>query len=180
LEIEMDLPGLVIPPAVVIVASGIATVTDVTRFRVANALTLPLLASGLVYHLAVGGWTGLLASFVGALFGFAALVWLYAIGGMGAGDVKFMAGVGAWLGMPMAREVLIAAALVGGVYALVAVIATGRLAETACRMGRILGWETAPPSEPVQDLVHHRNRRGRLVPFAAMIAAGLVITIVGR
>ena len=42
--------------------------------------------------------SGLGWSLVGTIVGLALLLPLYAIGGMGAGDVKLLAGVGAWVG----------------------------------------------------------------------------------
>src|SRR4051812_45954857 len=79
--------------SVVLCAALIAAVTDVWKFKVHNALTLPLLLSGLVYHAVVGGMDGFSDSLLGALFGFGVLIVFYAMGGMGAGDVKFMAGI---------------------------------------------------------------------------------------
>src|SRR5207248_19483 len=85
---------------VVLTASAVAAVTDVWKFKVYNALTLPLVLSGLLYHAVVGGWAGLLGSLLGCLFGFAILFAFFLMGGMGAGDVKLMAAIGAWLGVP--------------------------------------------------------------------------------
>src|SRR5438552_1328783 len=84
-----------------LLAALIAAVTDVWKFKVYNLLTLPLLASGLLYHAINGGTPGLAGSVVGALAGFGLMILLYTIGGMGAGDVKFVTALGAWLGLPL-------------------------------------------------------------------------------
>jgi len=169
-----------IPILVIYAASTLATITDVRRFRVANALTLPLLASGLIYHAAMEGWSGLGQSLMGAAFGFLVLLLPYAAGGMGAGDVKFLAAVGAWLGLPMTYHVLIAAAIAGGVYALILTIATGRFRETWHRFRAILTATPAPPESSVTRVVTEADRRQKLVPFAAMVAVGLVFTLANR
>ena len=55
----------------------VAAVTDLWRFKVYNWLTLPLMASGLLYHASVGGLPGLGASVGALLFSFGALILLW-------------------------------------------------------------------------------------------------------
>src|SRR5262245_16625871 len=106
--------------AIVLAASLVAAVTDLWKFRVLNVVTLPVLLTGLVYHTVAGaisdaGWTaGFLNSLLGALFGFGILFAFYVMGGMGAGDVKLMAALGAWLGMLLTLYVFIASSLATG------------------------------------------------------------------
>ena len=106
-----------VPIVMVLVAALIAAVTDVWKFKVYNLLTFPLLASGLLYHAIYGGTAGLAGSFVGALAGFTLMIMLYTMGGMGAGDVKFVTALGAWLGLPLTLYVLMAGCIAAGVYA---------------------------------------------------------------
>jgi prepilin peptidase CpaA len=168
-----------IPLAVVLVGVLIASVTDVWKFKIHNALTLPLLATGLIYHGAVGGWAGLGNSVLGMLFGFGCLVVFFVMGGMGAGDVKLMAAVGAWLGMPLTLSVFIASSLAAGAYAVVLLTLGRNLSETwtnlqllwirVSLLGRHLGGENR-----VEAGVLRADRRRRMIPFAAMIAVGLI------
>src|SRR5262249_40858877 len=108
---------MTVPEIVVVTACMAASVTDVRSFRIPNYLTLPLLATGLLYH-ASSGMAPLISAAFGALFGGFILLLPFCLGGMGAGDVKLLAGVGAWLGLPDTVYVFIGAALCGGVYAL--------------------------------------------------------------
>src|SRR5262245_459195 len=106
-----------IPVTVALTAALVGAVTDVWKFRVYNAMTLPLFFTGLVYHGATGGVSGLTNSLVGGLFCFLVLILPYGMGLMGAGDVKLLAGVGAWLGLPGAIVAFVVSSLAAGVYA---------------------------------------------------------------
>jgi prepilin peptidase CpaA len=170
-----------LPAIVVISATLIAAVTDLWKFKVYNALTLPLLVSGLIYNTVIGGWSGLANSALGLLFGFAILLLFYSMGGMGAGDVKLMAAIGAWLGMPLTFYVFIASALAGGIYAVSLLVLTGGLEDTIINMHilwlrmkafrRHLITDTRIEAEVKRD-----DRRKRLIPFATMVAIGVVAT----
>jgi prepilin peptidase CpaA len=168
--------------AVVLVAALIAAVTDLTRFKIYNLLTLPLLAGGLVYHGTTGGPQALAMSVGGMLLGAAVLLVFYVMGGMGAGDVKLMAALGAWLGLPDVFYLFLASALAAGVYALVLMVAYGSTREVVVNLqiiwhrvatvARHLGSE-----DQVESEVRHPDRRRRLIPFAAMIAVGLIALV---
>src|ERR1700736_1814446 len=95
-------------PLVFISAAMIAAaVIDWWKFKVPNWLTFPIVFSGWLlglihqfgFHLVVNdGVGGIGASLAGTGLGFALLLPMYAIGGMGAGDVKMTMGFGAWAG----------------------------------------------------------------------------------
>ncbi len=171
--------SLSIPLVVVMVAVLIATVTDVRSFKIHNLLTIPLLISGLVYHGITGGVDGLIHSVIGALFGFCILFMLFLMGGMGAGDVKLMAGVGAWLGMPGAFLLLLAASLATGVYSLVVIVLNGRFRQTWVNLQIIFHRAAAisrhlVADDRVEEVAQSSDRRSRLIPFGAMMAIGLL------
>jgi prepilin peptidase CpaA len=174
-----------LPTAVILVASLIAAVTDVTRFKVYNLLTLPLILGGLVYHGIEGGELGLLGSLFGLLLGAGILLLFYLLGGMGAGDVKFMAAVGAWLGLPMTLYVFIAAALTAGIYAIVLILVYGHVRETWVNLQII--WQRLVilirhlgSDDRVEMEVKRSDRRQRVIPFAAMMAVGLIVLLVAN
>jgi prepilin peptidase CpaA len=164
---------------VVLLAALITTVTDVWRFKVYNRLTLPLLLSGLLYHSVMGGVAGFGGSLLGAAFGFGVLLGFYIIGGMGAGDVKLMAAVGAWLGLPLTFHLFIASSLAAGVYSLILLVVSQGLSETWINfqilwlrlvvLGRHLG-----SGQQIEAAVNRPDRRRRLVPFAAMMLIGVL------
>jgi prepilin peptidase CpaA len=166
-----------IPASIVLAAAMIAAVMDVLKFKVYNALTVPLLLTGLVYHGIAGGMQGLMGSLIGMLSGFAVLFVVYTMGGVGAGDVKLMAAVGAWLGMPLTLYVFAASALASGIYAVVLILLWGSPGEAwinlqvvlfrIMALGHHLGSDVR-----LEDELKRADRRRRLVPFGAMVAVG--------
>jgi len=72
--------------------------SDIKTKRIPNYLVLGVALAGLAYQLGFRGWTGLADGFWGIGLGFALLIFFYWKGGLGAGDVKAFAALGAWLG----------------------------------------------------------------------------------
>src|SRR3989440_1380042 len=91
-------------PVLVICAGMLAAaIIDWWKFKVPNKLTFPLIISGWLLGLAnnlglEAGDGGIGAALFGTLLGCALLLPVYAIGGMGAGDVKMTMGFGSWVG----------------------------------------------------------------------------------
>ena len=171
-----------IPLIVVGVVTLLAACTDLWKFRVYNLLTLPALMAGLLVSTALGGWAGLGASLLGAGFGLGILVVFYALGGVGAGDVKLLTAVGAWLGPFWTVHVFIASALAAGVYAVGLILARGGPLAVAVEILAIRQaiFEPSKLGRPAADIaaeVARTDRRRRLVPFAAMICVGFFVMV---
>jgi prepilin peptidase CpaA len=94
-----------------------AAVIDGLKLRVPNWLTFHLILGGLLFSAWSHGLEGFVWSLEGAALGLVLLLPLYAIGGMGAGDVKLLAGVGAWVGPVATLWAFITSAVVGGAMA---------------------------------------------------------------
>src|SRR5438046_2379916 len=103
---------------VVLVLAGLACVTDLRTRRIPNLLTFGGAALAVPYWLAVSGPAGLITSVGGWLTGCALFFPLFALGGMGAGDVKLAACLGAWIGPTSSLYIALYSALAGGVMAL--------------------------------------------------------------
>jgi prepilin peptidase CpaA len=173
-----------LPVAVVLIATVSLAFIDVYKYKVYNIFTYPLLLSGLVYHGVTGGLPGLGDSLLGALLGFVILLPFYALGGMGGGDVKLLAAIGAWLGVVLTFAVFLASSLVAGVYALILVVAYGRVREVWLNLQ--IGWlrfkalsRHLGADDRIETEVKQADRGRRVLPFAAMIALGLFVLVLG-
>lgn len=156
-------------------AATIAAATDLWRFRIDNALTLPLLVSGLTYHMLSIEAIGLVPSLIAACLGFVPMALLYCLGGLGAGDVKLMAGLGAWLGPVTTVHLLLNSWIVAGIFAL-AIIGYRLLVPTPS-LAQIGGEGKA--EESLASRLDGPQRRRKLLPFGVMIWLGLIVTLVG-
>lgn len=101
------------------------TFIDLDTFYLPDSITLPLIWAGLLFN--VGGtFTDLRSAVIGAAAGYIAL-WVvfwafkFATGkeGMGYGDFKLLAAIGAWLGWKMLPLTILASSLVGAVVGIV-------------------------------------------------------------
>jgi len=99
---------------------------DLRTFRLPDALTFPLIISGLVFNaFSNPGFSDFGSAMIGALFGFGFLWGLNQIykltkkqNGIGMGDAKLVAGLGAWLGWTPLPDLLLIASisgLIGGI-----------------------------------------------------------------
>jgi prepilin peptidase CpaA len=178
----MGQPVAIAPAVVVVVSALIAACTDIRKFKVYNLLTYPLLLSGLAHHGLANGWSGFAASFLGALFGFAVLFVFYLMGGMGAGDVKLMAGIGAWLGLPLTYYVFLVSAIAAGLYSIVLILAQRDYRNTWVNL-KILGYRYLAVTrhlaaeDQVEEALNSPTRRRQCIPFAAMVALGILCTL---
>ena len=114
-----------------IIVVGVALVAagwDVATRRIPNVLTFGAALAALVVHGYVGGWSGAGMAAAGWAAGVALFFPVFALGGMGAGDVKLLGAVGAWLGPVAAVWVALYSGIAGGVMGLLVAGFSGYLA----------------------------------------------------
>ena len=104
-----------------------AAYIDGKQLKVPNWITFPMVLTGLLYHSVAGGWDGTTDSLSGIAWGLLCLLPLYAVGGMGAGDVKLMAGIGAWLGATTTCWAFAVTVVVGALMAVVMIAFSGKV-----------------------------------------------------
>ena len=155
----------IFPAVVVSAAVIIGAVSDLRGFRLPNRLTLPLVLSGLLWHLACGAADGLTRSVCGLLIASLPLLPAWSVGGMGAGDVKLMSGIGAWLGAMFALQVLILAGLAGWAFSRLRRLTQPQL------------MHMTQPALPIEQALLCSRRRSQLLPFGVMIATGTLIQL---
>lgn len=135
-QFEARLKPVVLAGALIL--SVLAGWTDLRNRRIPNWLTVPGLLVGVAANAAVGGWSGLKASLLGALLGLALLLPFVLLRSLGAGDWKFAGALGAFSGPGLLIDLLIGSVFVAGAMALVLVIYKRRLLQTVRNIGHIL------------------------------------------
>ena len=96
----------------------IACVTDLRTRRIPNVLTFGAAVAGLAFQFATGGVEALGQAALGWLLGAVVFMLPFALGGLGGGDVKLLAALGAWLGPADALWLVLYTGVAGGVMAL--------------------------------------------------------------
>lgn len=153
----------------------VAAVIDGYKLKVPNWLTYPFIISGLIAGLVTGGWAGLGYAFLGMFVGLALLLPAYAIGGMGAGDVKLLAGVGAWIGTMDTLYAFCVSAVVGGVIAILMVLVRGDWKKHYFQFFMI--WNeiiTIRDPEQLATIAAERKSTMTLLPYGIPIAIGTI------
>lgn len=142
---------------------GAACVSDVRARRIPNAVVLAIAVGGVAFSLLTAGLArGSVVSLSGLLVGLALWFPLFALGVMGAGDVKLFAASAAWLGPERALTGSLYAALAGGVLAVAWMVRTNGVALTAARLeGSVT--RISPRLAP---------RSPRAIPYGVALALG--------
>ncbi|CAM3951862.1 prepilin peptidase [Cohnella lubricantis] len=106
---------------------AVCVLTDLRSRRIYNAVVLPSLVLAFVIHTMTAGRAGLTESLLGFAAGLGILLIPYLMGGMGAGDVKLLALVGALKGVSFVLAASVYMAIFGGAIALAIVLFKGGL-----------------------------------------------------
>jgi prepilin peptidase CpaA len=163
-------------PATATACALAGSIFDVKSCRIPNFITFPGFFIGLVLHLGLGGWRGLLGSLAaGVICGLIFLVF-YIAGGMGAGDVKLMMAVGCIAGLPHVAYLLALTAISGGVMAILLALARGRLQQTIMNVGELAAHHSHQGLQPHPDL-NLTNAHTLRLPYALAIAGGSLLTL---
>jgi prepilin peptidase CpaA len=164
-------------PTLIVLA--IATFTDLRSRRIPNWLVLPFLVAGICISGWTSGWHGIGQSLCG--FGLGALLFgiLFLMGGMGMGDVKLCAAIGAWVGPSQLLTAMVLTGMVGGVMALCWAISGGFVGELFKGSGEIIFGMKERGLRPHSELVLD-NPMARKMPYAPAIAIGTLISFFSR
>ncbi len=146
-----------------------ATIVDIRTRRIPNGLTASM--AGIGFGLAATGVSGV--SIWGALIGFALGLALmmpgHLLGATGAGDVKFMAAIGAIVGPATVVSAFLFTAIAGGVLAVAVAVQRRRFAATLVGTGKLI----AAPVESRQEL--RTASAARRFAYGPAIAVGSVL-----
>lgn len=172
-----------------------AAIIDWWKFKVPNKLTFPLIISGWLLGLAnnfglgagfapshdiIGGLGSALA---GTFLGLLLLLPIYAIGGMGAGDVKMTMGFGSWIGAFFGMDPglwiiacsFCAGTIVGGIIATGMIMVRGQYKQNVQNVKDIVGdmYQSSGVGE-VADKANRRRPRWHRLPYGVPLCIGFV------
>lgn len=161
-----------------------ATLTDLRSRRIPNALVLAGLAASMACQavaltigsapLAGSEWWSPLA---GLATGFAVMMPLYLLRATGAGDVKLMATVGAFIGAPTAIAAALYTLAAGGLLSLVFMLGRGIAAETIANV-RFLFTDWAQRARTGQGVrLAPLAKTAARLPYAVAIAIGTAVAL---
>lgn len=163
------------PVYAVTVTLIVAAWIDGKQLRVPNWITFPMVGTGFVYNLAANGWDGLWIAFAGMCVGLLTLLPLYAVGGMGAGDVKLMAGMGAWLGWQVTLWAFVYTVVVGAVMAIVMVLSRKAWSKHYNQFLMIFSeWMTIKDPKKLSEIAAERKPTMYLLPYGIPICIGSI------
>lgn len=155
----------------------VAVIFDLRYQKIPNWLTLLTFILAVLYHSITHGLSGFLFAVEGGVVGIFVLLLPYIMGGMGAGDAKFMGAIGGLLGPKGIFVAFLLTALTGGVYSVALLAFYGNLGQTLQRYRLILGTffvmgKLAYLPPPAQQETVPRLRYG------IAIALGTLVTVV--
>jgi prepilin peptidase CpaA len=156
---------------------------DLRTRRIPNCLTLGAALAGLGFRLGYYGWSGLTSGCVGLVLGFGLLICFYLMGGMGAGDVKALAALGAWLGPWPTFMLFLYMAMVGGLMAIGVLWWKGLLwSRIRQRWTILVNWALFRPYR-LEERVEGRTApspapKTEGIPYAVALALGMLILVV--
>ena len=154
----------------------VAVLWDVSTSRIPNKLTFTAAASALVFHVLAPGGAGFSHAALGLLVGLLVFFPVFALGAMGAGDVKLMAAVGAWLGAKSIISVALYGSFAGGLLALIVALRRNYLRQALRNIRMLLTYWWVEGVKPLPALTIESTDSLRM-PYALAIAAGLVVTL---
>ena len=168
------MPNAVIA-AVILAIAAIACVTDVRTRKIPNVLTFGTTLAALLVHLVTGGAHGAATALGGWLLGTALFLPFFLLRGMGAGDVKLLAALGAWLGPRDVVWLGIYSSILGGALAVGVSLARGYLPAAMRNVGGLLSYWSAVGFRPAPDLT--LDSRAPRLAYGIPILAGTAVTL---
>lgn len=181
-------------PTLIVLA--VATFTDLRFRRIPNWLVLPFLVAGVVlspWRTDWGGisegfswhglgqfrWHGLWQSFAGMGLGLLIFGFLFWLGGMGGGDVKLCAALGAWIGPVQMFWALFFTSLAGGLMVLCWITYRMVIRKLLLKAGNLFFGrkQNGMSGEPETSLAELLRRK---IPYEPAIAMGTLVSFFAR
>ncbi len=168
-----------LPPVLQVILAALvltAGIYDIRYRRIPNWLVLTGLLLGLGMNTFLYEWSGLKQAALGLGLAFLVYFPMYLMRGMGAGDVKLMAAIGAVTGPANWFGIFILGALAGGIWAVLLLVFRGGLWKTFQNVGFMLkemAYFRAPYRK--REELDVANPKAATLPHGAAIAIGALL-----
>ena len=156
--------------------AAVACIADLKTRRIPNVLTLGAAAGACGHYLVAAGLSGLGWAAAGWVVGLLLFLPVFALRGMGGGDVKLVAALGAWLGPGLTLWLALFTALAGGPLAVGVALSRGYLRQALSNVWALLTFWRVAGLQPHPAMTLDTSGTPRL-PYAVPIAVGLVVTL---
>lgn len=162
---------------------------DLKERKIPNKITFTGILIGILFNLITGGWIGFTQAVLGLFAGLAIFFLPFAMGGMGAGDVKLMGAIGALMGWQFSLMTAGYSALVGGVMVLGYLLFKGTLRDTLKKMiftfiavllnfANSLGYNEYAYRAQEKFQKNGHTYQKVYVPYGVAIAGGAVLVLI--
>lgn len=158
-----------------------AAVIDIRTYRIPNALTVPAMVAGVLVHVLANGatWSVVGSALAGVVTPIVVLVPLHAMRLLGAGDIKLIAVVGAFLGAPAILLALLFVLAAGGVVAVAFAVWRKVLLRAVANIAVVTVLAATGGVAQARVLGSSRGSAGR-IPYAVSIVLGTTSFLVLR
>ena len=153
-----------------------ALVHDLKSRTIPNYLTFTAIILASIINIYTLGFAGLINSFFGSLTGFVLLVFPFMMGGIGAGDVKLLMAIGAFLGPYLTFYVFLNASLVGGIYSFLLMAKHGELVPFLKKLYFTFFFFTAGAATYRNLDVFNKEEKKLAIPYAVAIVSGVMLS----
>jgi len=157
----------------------VATFTDLRSGRIPNWLVIPFLLAGIAVSPWRPDWQGNMHGFAGLGLGLLVFGFLFWLGGMGGGDLKLCAALGAWIGPMQLFFAMVYAGMAGGIMVLCWAAFGGFFKELFTGASDLVFGlkQRGMKRDPELTLANPLKRR---MPYAPAIAIGTLLSFFAR
>jgi prepilin peptidase CpaA len=175
----------------------VATYTDLRYLQIPKWLTIPALALGVLFNIALGALTtdpprgsflfggdggfvgaldGLLLALAGCVLGFGLFLVMYILGTCRGGDVKLFAALGAWVG-PVLILYLLAGTIIAVIFMALARLAWNMLTHGFRSTYKNYTLRGAPNKRPGRKASEPKTTRRRLTAYSPAVALSAILVL---